>query len=112
MYYHGTSDIWLDKINKKGILPSEITGNKLENRSKNLNVVFLTDNPKFAKGYAIRACLKFGGNPIIIKVKSNPNINFERQEQFVAFEVKKQYILKIINLDIDISYEEMVKCFE
>ena len=67
MYYHGTSSaLNITKV----ILPPIKTNIKREYwRERLTDKVFITNSIKSAKMYAKKACEKYGGNPIIYKVK-------------------------------------------
>lgn len=67
MFYHGTSSsLNISEI----ILPSIRTNIKREHwRDKLTDKVFITNSMKSAKMYAKKACQKYGGNPIVYKVK-------------------------------------------
>lgn len=91
--YHGTSDIFKHKIYNKGILSPIETGYSCEKRKQNLDKVFLTDNRKFAEGYAIRSVLKHGGRPIVIEVDvwATPE-RIGRVNQWVIDKVEQEQI--------------------
>ena len=67
MFYHGTSsNLNIGKV----ILPPIKTDIKREHwRNKLTDKVFVTNSMKSAKMYAKKACEKYGGNPIVYKVK-------------------------------------------
>ncbi len=63
--YHGTSDsIEIDDI----LYPSSITSVLRESRCKNKDIVFLTKSLVSAEMYANKACINFGGKPIVFEV--------------------------------------------
>ena len=65
-FYHGTTDIFNIK---KVVLPPVNTNNLREEwRSKNHDVVFFTTSLLSASKFAKKACIKYGGNPIIYEV--------------------------------------------
>lgn len=67
IFYHGTSDAlaihdW--------ILPPIFTENQREDwRKKDRDKVFFTDSILSAKKFARKACVKYGGQPVIYEVK-------------------------------------------
>lgn len=68
MYYHGTSDFL--KITNGYILPAiETDILREEYRKDKLDVVFTTKSLISARRYAVLASKKYGGNPVVYKVK-------------------------------------------
>lgn len=67
IFYHGTSDI-LPIENE--IIPPCFTNIKREEWRKKLNAkVFITNSLMSAEMYAKKSCKKYGGSPIVYKVK-------------------------------------------
>lgn len=66
-FYHGTTDAFdIDKV----LLPASRTGNLREDwRKKNTDKVFLTTSLLSAKQYAKKACIMYGGRPIVYECK-------------------------------------------
>ena len=65
-FYHGTTDMF----NMKMIKPAQQTNNLREEwRKKLINKVFFTTSLMSAQKYAKKAAKKYGGNPIVYKVK-------------------------------------------
>lgn len=70
--YHGTSDYI---CSNQEYLMSQISTNVIrEKREQLTQYVFLTDSKASAEYYAKKAADKFGGNPIIFKVKQAWNL--------------------------------------
>lgn len=80
-FYHGTSNIF--SISE--ILPAIETGNLRESwRKKLTNKAFFTDSLYSAIRYARKACEKYGGQPIVYKVKPRGVIWHIRTNEYVA----------------------------
>lgn len=123
-YWHGTSTVHNEAIKANGLQPPVSTGNHTEKRNKNLDKVFLapdTDNGRlFAEGYAIRASLKFGGEPLVLKLKidnSEHLVRLERKgdvDQWYIEGLPANCILEEITLpsdDPEVMTERMVAIF-
>jgi hypothetical protein len=90
VFLHGTSTSLLTLIRQYGIKPSCVTGLRAERRKRNLDKVFLlsdlTENESQAKVYAERAAMKFGGDPVILRVGVPVSrITLERTGRFVQY---------------------------
>ena len=80
-YYHGTSDKIVNIKNFR-LLPPKVTGVISEwGRKKNLDRVFFTEDLNSAKIYARKAVIKFGGNPIVVRVVPMGDIKLINDEQ-------------------------------
>lgn len=88
MFFHGTTDRFLQNILDNGLLPAKITGNKCEKRQGNMDKVFLTKERLYAEGYALRAVIRHGGRPIILNVKA-PDAVLERTGKIDQYVVEK-----------------------
>lgn len=65
VFYHSTSTNLFDGY----ILPPSSTNVLTEvGRKKNLDKVFFTEDYGYAKQYADKACLLYGGKPIVVRV--------------------------------------------
>ena len=65
-FYHGTSDA-IGLMRK--LLPPIITGYKREGwRNKFTDLVFFTPSIPAATMYAKKACIKYGGNPVLLEI--------------------------------------------
>jgi hypothetical protein len=85
-YCHGTTSKFINSIKKYGIIPRKIDGIRpsvyeKELESKHLDAVYLSrweDRiPGFCSIAADRAAEKFGGEPVVVNVKLNPE-DFDR----------------------------------
>lgn len=86
MFYHGTSDVF--EMNGT-ILPSTRTGNKREDwRKKDVDKVFFTNSPMSAYKFAKKACVKYGGNPIVYIIKPVGQYYSSVNNEFIADKAK------------------------
>ena len=84
-FYHGTSDVF--DITR--ILPPLVTGNKREAwRKKYTNKVFFTTSLLSAKGYAKKACSRFGGEPIVYVVRPVGDTWYVNTNEYVSDEAE------------------------
>lgn len=82
IYYHGTSTIF--NIHRV-ILPPAITGNLREDwRKANLNQVYVTDSLLSAQKFAYKCADKYGGSPIVYKVKPIGNLWRRKDTEYLA----------------------------
>lgn len=67
LFYHGTTDVFpIHKV----ILPAARTGNLREEWRKKYNdKVFFTSSPSSAYMFAKKACVKYGGSPVVYIVR-------------------------------------------
>ena len=95
MFYHGTSSNL--KIGKK-ILPPVATGVVSEDTRKiRLDKVFFTSDKGYALIYARKACLKFGGHPVVYKVIPGENDEIECVNDTPGCTVFCTYMLDVID---------------
>ena len=80
--YHGTSSA----LNISGkLLPPESTMTIREDfRTANKNVVFLTTSKLSALRYAIKACAKFGGTPVVYQVSPDETLEHRLDNEYVC----------------------------
>jgi hypothetical protein len=76
-FYHGTSTT----LDFYDLQPSVVSGVLREERSRNLDVVFLTRSKVSAEFYAKKACAKFGGEPVVyLAIPQGDYIEFGNNE--------------------------------
>ena len=81
VYFHGTSDIF--RITE--IRPALETGTLREDWRKNLHeCVFLTDSINSAYRYAVKACEKYGGNPVVYEVEPVGDVIYRHTHEYLA----------------------------
>lgn len=108
--YHGTSSLLLTSIEQNGILPANSTNIRMEKRKDNLDKVFLVKEKLFAEAYAIRAANKIGGEPIVLKVEADANIERTgRITQWITTVVKPKEIQEIKQYPFDL--DRMISIF-
>ena len=91
-YYHGTSSNL--KI-EKTLLPPESTGVIREDfRQNKKNLVFLTTSRMSAITYAIKACARFGGNPVVYVVKPDDTLEHRMDNEYVCSSAEIVYECK------------------
>ena len=79
--YHGTSNIF--RLTE--ILPPRETGNLREEwRRESHNWVFLTDSPRSAYKYALKACEKYGGSPVVYEVEPVGEAFYRHTHEHIA----------------------------
>ena len=66
MYFHGTSSAL--RVRGRLLPPKESGALSEKGRKKNLHLVFFTEDEKYARIYAGRACQRFGGKPVVCRV--------------------------------------------
>lgn len=64
-FFHGTSSAL--KITGT-LLPALSTLTQRENRTRNIDVVFITKSKPSAEKYARKACEKYGGTPVVLTI--------------------------------------------
>lgn len=92
--YHGTTDKFLSAILSDGVLPPEVTSISSEKRKLNLDKVFLTDERRFAEGYALRAAYKHGGKPVVLTVEGE-NVTIERTGRVNQWTATKARVISV-----------------
>jgi hypothetical protein len=94
LLYHGTTDKW---ISCPLLLPPSQTHNSNERRSRNLDLVFLTELELLAGKYACRAAQKQGGRPVIFVFETTAL--YERKNQYVKPFVDMHELQRVIRLE-------------
>lgn len=103
--YHGTSDIYLDKIMKEGLKTAQKTG-IYQGIAQAPKEVYLTKDLEAAKGYAGRTIVKAGGKPIILEIKGlKVKSEFGRLGETKVKSVSPKFI-KIGNIDRQILQQK------
>jgi len=84
-FYHGTSDVF----DIKELLPAIETGNLREEwRKKLTNKVFFTNSLLSAEVFAKKAVQKYGGNPVVYKVRPIGDVWHVNTNEYVADRAK------------------------
>lgn len=90
--YHGTSSSL--NIDEK-LLPPESTMIIREDfRQNNKNIVFLTTSKLSAFRYAVKACARFGGKPIVYKVEPDDTLEHRIDNEYTCESAR---IVEVVN---------------